>query len=210
MGTLTAGSIISKAVLQLNDMSSVRWTRAELLTWLSDAQRTMALAVPQATATLGLVTTVAGVKQSIPSDGWILLRANRNMGSSGTTPGRILQLVTHEDLTKNNPTWDGDAATGIATVYAYSPVFKSVFWIYPPADSSGNKIEVEYSQLPIEIVTEATVISVLDVYEPVLLDYVLSKACAKDAEYAAGAQLATAYMTSFYTAIGVISKEDAR
>jgi hypothetical protein len=157
-----------------------------------------------------MVTTVAGIRQSIPADGWVLLRANRNMGLSGATSGRVLQLVAEEELTKNNPTWASDTATGTAVAYAYTPVLKSTFWIYPPADSSGNQIEVVYSRIPIELTTESTVITVLDIYAPVLLDYVLYKACSKDSEYAPGLQLAQGYLATFNAMIGVINREAAQ
>ena len=209
MGTLTAASIINKAVIQLNDLSAVRWTRAELLTWLSDAQRVMILAAPSTGETTGMVTTVPGIKQTIPMDGWLLIRANRNMGSSGTSSGRVLQLVQEEELTKNNPTWSSDTATGSAVAYSYAPILKNVFWVYPPADASGNKIEVVYSQTPTELTTESSVITVLDVYEPALLDYVMYKACSKDAEYAAGLQLAAGYLSTFNAMLGIIDKEAA-
>lgn len=197
MGTVTAGAILDKAAIQLTDLTSIRWTRAELLSWLNMAQQALILAVPEASATTALVTTVAGVRQSIPSDGWVLLSANRNMGTSGTTPGRALEETRREILTRNNPSWGTDTATAVAAAYIYTPLDKTVFWIYPPADSSGNKVEVTYSQAPVAITSEATAIMVNNIYEPMLLDYVLYKACMKDAEYAPGVQLAQGYLATF-------------
>ena len=204
MGTVTAGAIIDKAAIQLADLINVRWTRAELLSWLNMAQQALILAIPEASAATALVTTVAGVKQSIPSNGWILLSANRNMGVSGTASGRSLEETRKEVLTKSNPSWASDTATSVATSYFYTPLDKTVFWIYPPADSSSNKIEVTYSVLPTVMAVETTVISVNDIYEPILLDYVLYKACMKDAEYAPGVELAKGYLATFSTLIAAL------
>jgi hypothetical protein len=207
MGTLTAGSLIDKALIQLNDMTAVRWTRAELLEWANDAQKILSLAAPDTTATIAQVTTIAGVRQSIPADGWILLRANRNMGATGLVSGRVLQLVPIEELTQNNPSWASETPTAIATAYCYSAMLKNTFWIYPPADSSGYKIEVVYSKVPTVMATESALITVLDIYAPALLDYMLYKACLKDAEYAPGQALASGYLASFNTLISVVKTE---
>jgi len=205
MGTVTAGTIIDKAATQLVDLVGVRWTRTELLSWLGLAQQALILAAPETSAATANVTTVAGVKQSIPIDGWILLSANRNMGASGTTAGRSLVETRRAYLTNNNPTWSTEAATGAATAYFYTPLDKTVFWIYPPADATGNKIEVTYSQAPVSITTEATAITVNNIYESVLLDYVLYRACMKDAEYAPGIQAAQGYLASFTSMITVLT-----
>lgn len=201
MGTVTAGAILDKAAIQLTDISGIRWTRAELLSWLNMAQQALILAVPEASAATTNVTTVAGVKQSIPTDGWILLSANRNMGTTGSTPGRSIEETRREILTRNNPAWTTDTASGTVVSYIYTPLDKTVFWVYPPADSSGNKIEVTYSQAPTAITSEATAIMVNNIYEPVLLDYILYKACMKDAEYAPGVQLAQGYLATFTSLI---------
>lgn len=193
----TAKTIIDNATTQLLDPSNTRWTRAELLAWLNDAQKAVVSALPEATATIGLVTTVTGVRQALPTDGWCLLSVNRNMGSSGTVNGTPLLEVTRENLTKQNPTWATDAAAGNARVYFYTPLQKNVFWVYPPADNSGNKLEITYSKLPTDLVAETDLISMSDIYKPALLDYVLFRACAKDAEYAPGVELSKNYLASF-------------
>lgn len=197
MGTVTAGAILDKAAIQLTDLTNIRWTRAELLSWLNMAQQALILAVPEASAATALVTTVTGVKQSIPADGWVLLSANRNMGASGSVPGRSLEETRREILTRINPSWSTDTPSGTAVAYIYTPLDKTTFWVYPPADSSGNKIEITYSQVPTVLTSDGSMITVNNIYEPVLLDYVLYKACMKDAEYAPGVQLAQGYLATF-------------
>lgn len=200
MGTITAQSIINKASVQLLDTGNARWTRTELLGWVNDAQRALVLAIPETSAATTQVNTVAGARQTIPSTAWLLLRVARNMGTGGATPGRFLEKISEERLTRANPTWTSDTATLEAKAYAYTPLDKTVFWVYPPS-SSDQKLEIIYSMIPVDMVVETDVITVQDVYEPVLLDYVLYRACSKDAEYAPGVVLAKNYLDSFQTFI---------
>lgn len=203
MSTIIGTSIINKAAIVLNDQFNVRWPRAELLGWLNDAQRALTLAIPESTALTTNVTTVSGVKQSLPTDGWFLIRVNRNMGVSGATAGYACSEVRRDDLTQNNPNWASDTATASAKVYFYSLQDKNVFYIYPPADATGNKLEITYSRVPTDLATEASTISVTDVYEPALLDYVLFRAFSKFAENQAEAELAKAYSASFAMLAGI-------
>lgn len=202
MATITGTVIIDKAAKLLNDQFNVRWPRTELLSWINDAQRAITLAIPEASALTTTMTTVAGVKQSLPSDGWFLIRVNRNMGASGTTSGYACSEVRRDDLTQNNPNWASDPATNSARVYFYNMQDKNNFFIYPPADSTGNKLEITYSKTPADLATEGTTISINDVYEPAMLDYVLFRALSKFAEKPPEVELAKAYATSFAAVIG--------
>ena len=203
MATIIGTTIIDKAAKLLNDQFNVRWTRTELLGWINDAQRALTLAIPESTAYTTTLTTVAGVKQTLPTDGWFLIRVNRNMGTSGTTYGSACIEVRRDDLTQNNPNWPSDTATANVKVYFYNMQDKNTFYIYPAADSSGNKIEITYSRTPVDLVVEASTIAVNDIYEPALLDYVMFRAFSKYADFAPGVELAKAYAASFASVVGV-------
>lgn len=202
MATITGTSIIDKAAKLLNDQFNVRWPRTELLGWLNDAQRAVTLAIPEATATTANVTTVAGVKQSLPTDGWFLLRVTRNMGVSGTVSGYSCSEVRRDDLTQNNPNWASDTATASAKVYFYNYQDKNNFFIYPPADSTGNKLEIVYSKIPSDLSTEGSTIALNDIYEPVLLDYMMFRALSKFNDKPSEVELAKAYAASFAAVAG--------
>lgn len=201
MGLLTAQALINEAAIQLKDTGNTRWTRTELLGWLNQAQRTLGLAVPEVTAVTVNVPTVAGHRQSIPADGWLFLRATRNMGPTGTTIGRALEPTSFEVMTANNPLWTSDAATNTAVAYMFTPLERNVFWIYPPAAGSGNQIEVLYSRVLASLTAETQNISVPDVYESALLDYMMYRALSKDGDEAE-LQAAGMYFTSFRAALG--------
>lgn len=77
--SVTVASVISRVESILQDAGNIRWPESELLLWVNDAQREIALLKPDATATNTSSLLVAGTKQTIPDDGNRLLRVVRNM-----------------------------------------------------------------------------------------------------------------------------------
>jgi hypothetical protein len=62
-------------------------------------------------------------------------------------------------------------------------------------------LEVSYSARPVPVTKETQPLSVQMVYQSAVLDYVLFRACSKDAEYAPGLQLAQGYMATFMASV---------
>jgi hypothetical protein len=200
MGTVTAKSIIDKAATQLTDISGVRWTRSELLGWLNDGLRQIVLIQPNASNVVTAIKMVAGTRQTLPSDGWLLMSVNRNMGTNGTTPGRAVRMISRELLDGFNPDWHTDTKTVAAKNYLYDIQDQTAFWVYPPNTGTGY-VEINYSKQPTDLTAETQVIPIFDVYQQALLDYVLYRACSKDAEYAPGLQLGQGYLSTFVAAV---------
>lgn len=196
MGTILASSIINKAATLLLDPSNVRWTRAELLGWINDGQRQITIQAPQTNSKISTVQLVAGSRQSIPSDGWRLLDVIRYMGTNGTTPGRALRIVSRELIDSYNPNWHNATKTPVPQNYIFDEQEQTAFYVYPPNTGTGY-VQINYAPVPTDLANESTAISVNDIYQTALLDYVLYRACSKDAEYAPGLQLASGYLTTF-------------
>lgn len=196
MGTVTAQTIIDKAAILLTDISNVRWTRAELLGWLNDGQKQIVVMSPNATNKVSVMQLVVGTKQSIPSDGWTLLELIRYMGTDGTKPGRAIRLASREMIDSFNPNWHTDLPSTIPKHYLFDIQDQTSFFVYPPNNGRGY-VQINYSPVPVKITSEATTIGINDIFEPVLLDYIMYRACSKDAEYAPGLQLAAGYLQTF-------------
>ena len=201
MGTITAQTVLDKAVIQLNDLTSVRWSRPELLRWLNDAQRQIVLMQPSSSNTTTTMQLVAGTRQSIPSDGWLLLDVYRNMGLTGTTPGRAVRIVSKELMDGFNPDWHWDTPAAAAKNYVYDMQDQTAFWVYPPNTGTGY-LQFNYARVPGDLTLESQAISVSDILQTAILDYVMYRACSKDAEYAPGLQLAQGYWATFSGALG--------
>jgi hypothetical protein len=206
MGTLTAQYILDKAALQLTDIDAVRWTRSELLKWLNDAQRQIVLMQPNSSNATSTIKMVAGTRQTIPSDGWLLLDAYRNMGTDGATPGRALRIMSKELLDGFNPDWHSDPPVTIVKNYLYDIQDQTAFWVYPPSNGAGY-LQINYAKVPTELTLETQAIGLNDILQTVILDYILFRACSKDSDSAPGLALAQGYWAAFSASLG--AKENA-
>lgn len=200
MGTVTAQTIINKAAIQLTDIANVRWTRAELLSWLNDGMRQIVTMQPSASSTTVSKLLTAGTRQTIPSDGWLLLQIYRNMGTTGSAAGRAIRIVSREVLDGFDPYWHTGIPKAEVKNFIYDTQDQTAFYVYPP-NTGTQYIELNYSAQPTNLTTENQVIPIFDVFQSALVDYILYRACSKDAEYAPGLQLAQAYLTTFTLAL---------
>lgn len=208
MGTVTAQTIIDKASVQLIDLANIRWTRSELLAWLNDGMRQIVLIQPNASSTTVSKKLDAGTRQTLPTGGWLLLQMYRNMGTTGTTPGRAIRIVSRELLDNFNPNWHTATAAAEVRNYIYDTQDQTAFYVYPP--STGTQyVELNYSAQPTNLTSESEVIPLFDIYQSSLVDYILYRACSKDAEYAPGLQLAQGYLATFVAAVGGKAQTEA-
>ena len=183
MATITCQNIVDKAELQLHDTGNDRWSADDLFGWLKSGQRQAAILKPDVSVTNASSVLVAGVKQSIPTGGIQLINIPYNMGvSPGTTPGAAIQFVDPKTMAQLNPTWTTDTAAAVVQNYMFDPLDPKVFYVYPAQPSSGfGYVLIVYSVTPADPATIAAVITLDDIYEPTLLDYVLYRAYAEDA-----------------------------
>ena len=207
MGTITAQSIINKAAIQLTDIGNTRWARAELLGWLNDGQRQIVTMAPNATNKISTVQLVAGTRQTIPADGWTLLEVIRYMGTDGTKPGRAVRVTSRELLDSYNPDWHSDTASTVPKHYLFDQQDQTAYFVYPPNNGKGY-VQINYSPVPTDLASESSTISLNDIFQTALLDYILYRACSKDAEYAPGLTLAAGYLQTFMTAMGIKSQTE--
>lgn len=198
--TVLASTIIDKAAKQLLDLNNIKWTRAELLGWLNDGMRQIVIIQPSATSTTVSKLLTSGTRQLIPTDGWLLLHIYRNMGTTGTTPGRVTRIVSREVLDGFNPNWHTETPSAEVKNYLYDVQDQLAFYVYPPNTGTGY-VELNYSVQPTNLTAESQPIPIFDIFQSALVDYILYRACSKNAEYAPGLQLAQVYLTTFTTAI---------
>jgi hypothetical protein len=198
----TAKTIIDKVARELHDINGLKWTRAELLAWLNDGLRQIVLVQPNATNTVAVIQLAAGTRQSLPTDGWLLLNVIRNMGTTGSTPGRAVRIVSRELLNGFNPDWHSDTPASAVRNFIYDLADQTKFFVYPPNTGTGY-VEINYSKQPTDLTDETQLIPIFDVYQQPLMDYIMYRACMKNTEYAQGAQLAAGYLTTFNAALSV-------
>ena len=217
MASVTTGAnIIARVEATLQDTANVRWTEAELLNYVNDAQREIANVQPGATATHANVHLGTGTKQSIPTDGLKLISVLRNMSgtANNSTGGRAIRLVSWDILDTQDPDWHNPTVTGDATHgttpkhYLFDENDPLNFYVYPGV--AGNAyIELVYSQRPTDLANTSAIIAVPDNYSNSIIDYCLFRAFTKDAEFAGNAQRAATHYQLFAVSVQGKAQIDA-
>jgi hypothetical protein len=203
---LTAQSLIQRAVITLQDTTSIRWPANELVRYLNDGQREIALLRPDALVANATVALTAGAKQALPSAASKLIDVIKNTGGNK----RAVRMTTRTILDSQIPSWYNQ--TGVTEIlhYVYDVRDPKVFYVYPPAASSGASVDLVYSAYPTDIAEPADGalysavsgnISVPDIYGNTLVDYVLYRAYTKDAEFSSNATRAQAHYGAFSAAL---------
>lgn len=204
--TTSAQSVLQRVVVTLQDPNAVRWTTAELVRYLNDGQRDIALIRPDATATPFTMGLVAGARQTLPTAGAKLLEVIRN--TTGTQ--RAVRLVNRNVLDAQNPDWYSKAGVLDIKHYTFDAREPRVFYVYPPA-LTGASVEMVYSAYPADI-TEPSAgalytavsgnLSVQDIFANALTNYILYRAFSKDAE-TVNAAAATSYYQLYQSMLGI-------
>jgi len=217
MGTLTGANLISRIQDSLQDTTGVRWTEAELLRYINDAQREVVNFKPQASADHSNVQLVTGTEQSIPDVALSLIKVVRNMSATGgsATGKKSIRLVDEDILNSIEPDWHdptvtGDAAHGsVIKHYVFDPDDPRKFYVYPGVKDGENAyVELITSRSPTDLSATSSTIYIDDIYGNALVDYVLFRCYMKDSEFAGNAQRASQHYQLFLNSVssGISSK----
>lgn len=212
---VTVQSVIDRVQTVLQDTTGVRWpVVSELVLWINDAQREVALMKPDASAVNETVTLTTGTKQSIPTTGNRLLKVVRNMSAaSGGTGKRSVRLVDAEVLNSQTPDWhdptvSGDAAhTNIVKHYVYEEANPRNYYVYPGVSGSAY-LEIIYSSNPTTVAQSGN-LSIPDIFANAVMNYVLYMAYMKDAEFAGNADRANSHFQLFTASVAGKGQLDA-
>jgi hypothetical protein len=212
---VTVDSVIDRVQTVLQDTTGVRWpVTSELVLWINDAQREIALLKPDASAANETVTLVAGTKQAIPTGGNRLLKVVRNMSAaSGGDGRRSVRLVDREVLDAQTPDWhdpnvSGDAShSNVVKHYLYDESNPRNFYVYPGVQGDAY-LEIIFSANP-ATVSEGDNLSIPDIFANAVLNYVLYMAYMKDAEFAGNATRASSHYQIFTASVTGKAQIDA-
>lgn len=189
-----AEELVIKAARALQDSEYVRWSKEELLEWVSEAQIAIAR-TPGTYTKVEFVKLKEGTRQSLPSDGWALCEVIRNVDEDGT-PLTPVKLVTRALLDAAVPTWHMRAGRLLVENYVYDERTPTDFFVYPPSDGEGH-VEIAYMAIPKQITDGEQEMELDDTFMPAILNYVLYRATSKEADFAPGLQSATAFFQSY-------------
>lgn len=193
---VAASSIINRVRTQLIDEGSTkRWSDTELLRWLSDGERTIVAANPTASALTATRALVSGAKQTGPTDCYKVLTVYSNVS------GRAISMVPRSLLDSQYPTWTNTGSAAEVRHFFLDPADEKCFYVYPINNGSGS-VNLSYSKYPVELTSTSDNLTVDDIYQTALFDYVMFRAHSKDSDFAAGQALAAGYLQAFTAYIG--------
>lgn len=214
---VAVSEILSRAQTLIQDNTGVRWPVVELLGWLNDATREVALHKPSASSQSVVLEMNEGTRQTIPVGALMLLRVIRNLKMGSTEGsrigGRAVRVVNRDVLDTQHPNWHDSETT------PYTPSVKhfvfdesdpTAFYVFPGNDGTGT-VEALVSQAPPAVTESGTDISnyegtdvpLPDIYANAVLDYVLYRAYSKDASFAENMDRANYHMTAFANSLGL-------
>ena len=197
---ITAQTIVDTVEVILQDPSNIRWSADELLDYLNEAQRTVVLFKPDANSVYTTLTLVLGDRQTIPTDGIRRLDVLRNVNTDPTKEQAISQ-VSRSELDSVHALWhisvSGSAATDVIQHYLYDPMDPQNFYVYPPVLGGNPQVILTYAAVPSEITALTSSISLPDIYQAALTDYVCYRAYGKDSESASNNALKEQYWAQF-------------
>lgn len=183
MGTITASTIITACAHTLQDSGHATWTRSELLGYLNDGQRDLCVVKPDALTVTRLHPLVAGTRQTIPNDGAAFVRAVRNMGGDGLTPGRAPRRFDIAVMDMQHPNWHADTADATVMEYGFDERDPKTFYVSPPQPGTGRgQLDIVFYGVPPGIAAEASAIVLDDIYSTALQHYVCYRAYLKQGE----------------------------
>jgi len=196
----TAQSIIKTAQQTLQDEAGTRWAASELVAHLNDGQREIASMRPDMFTVSTEHALVLGPKQTLPSGCSKFIDVTRN------SSGAVVRQADRNMLDAVDSNWYTKAPSRVIKHFCYDLREPQCLWVYPTA-VVGTKIDIIYSTMPADVpaptspgLVWATVtgdINVNPIFNNALLNFVLFRAYAKDAEGTSNAGLSASYYQLF-------------
>lgn len=206
-----ARTILLNAATALQDQQDhIRWPLPELWRYLQDGLRDLARPerAPQAFTELREHPLVAGAVQQIP-DAYAVLEVKYNV--VGGQPSSAIRPVALAELDRFDAGWYQRPATTQVKNYGLDPFARNAFWVYPPNDGNG-RVAARIARLP-EALTPlnngetlddyAFALEIDEAFSGALTYYVLARAWAKDADFAANQQNTNRYHALYLEALGL-------
>lgn len=174
-----AGEVLSRVSKTLFDEAGARWTEAELLEYLTDAQREVVLLKPSAYTLNESVQLVQGSYQSLPANGVILVDVVANMGGDGATPGKSISQIDKEVLQACRPNWRTEAENSNTRHYMFDDRDPTKFEVYPAQPATPGYVRIVFGASPDAVTDVSDELTLSDIYDTSLYYLVLARCFSK-------------------------------
>lgn len=208
MANYTAYYIVLRAQAQIQDESGVMISQEEILREVNSGQMEIVSLIPTAYSKKFIMSLVGGTRQTLPSDCLNILAPVRNMGTTGSTPGRAVRQFDRQALDSFDPEWHTTAGSSVITGISYDENTPNQFLVYPPA-TAGTTVELEGSFAPPIIVYDedgawqTEFLSIRDQYVEALFEFVMYRVYSKDSESPSNEQEAQKHWSLFQAMLGM-------
>lgn len=219
--SFTAKDVLSVAETTLQDVDNVRWSLAELLSYLNDGVRAIVSVKPNANSRTVTLTLSRGTLQTLPENYTVLSRVTRNLLVGHTEPNgpvgaaAIRPVMGRALMDAYFPSWQSDDALFASMVrhVSYDAADLRRFWVIPGNDGTG-KIEAVVGVMPALIATPANateinsysaVVDLPDKFRSPLTDFVIARAFGKDSMIPASEARAAKHMGMFTEGMSAIT-----
>lgn len=220
---MLASDLFDRATRIMLDETNVRWPLPELCMWLNDAQREVVLQKPNALSKTVVMKLEQGTYQALPGDYLKLLRVVRNVVSESPfrQGGRAVRIVSREILDTQSPSWHDPSAMPFKREVkhvCFDEQDQRAFYVYPGNTGEGS-VELVASVQPRliaatgdanELDSYRVLIELPEIYCNALLDFVLYRGYAKDAQFAGSAERAMLHYQQFANSMGMKVQLDAQ
>lgn len=208
---MQVSGITTPAAEILQDAGNVSWTIAQLIAWVNDAIRALALVKPDSTAvTATQQLTASQTKQVLSGASDLrLIRLVRNMGANGTTIGRAIRLGDMNALDSFDPNWHTATPDAVVREYMFNAERPDEFWVYPPVHATtAVNVELIKSVLPTAVAATTDALPVDDIYGPPLIEWVCYRAFSRDSERTPNWARAARHFQAFFNLLQVKIQAD--
>jgi hypothetical protein len=221
---MQAKDILHRANITLQDTGFVRWPLPELLLYLNDGMRELAIYKPTAVTETVELPLSEGTLQAIPDAYISLLRVTRNLATldgspQGRTGGKAITPTSRNTLDVVMPSWqDPNTLPYSATVQhvIQDMADPRSFYVVPGNDGNGvieAVVSVEPTDIaepanPLDVGSYTATVAVPSIFRNALVDYVISRAYQKDSTDPNAAARAQAHYQMFANAIGLKMQTD--
>lgn len=187
----------------INDKSAKRWTEPEMLMWISDGRRELASYLPAVfskSATVIIDLDPGAFQQiSTPSSAYAITAITHNVGANGV-PGKAIRETSRELVDSFASGWINE--TGVRVQNWMRDVSNPIaFWVFPAVPGGKVSATLRLSPPDVSAMTEEAL--PFEQYLNPLVNYVMHRLYAKDAEVAQNAALSSAYLQLFVNAVSV-------
>lgn len=185
MSTLTVLDVKTRVKRKFGDEAGVQLTDADILRYINDAQRKIAMRNDSVLEKSATANSVANQQEyTLPTD--LLKFKYMSYKGSADVSYQPMQGMTLNELNLYIDGWDASTvARGVPVIYA---LHAGKFIVYPtPQDAVTAAFKIYYCRKPTDVALDGDIIDLPELYHDTVVDFVLQDAYEMDEDWQAAA-----------------------